>query len=322
MKKKVIFTIDVEGHVGNEPIDRLIYGVTNDGECCGIDKIMDLLDVYKIRGLFFVDIAEAWHYGEKKVANVLSHIKDRGHDVGVHIHPDHMADRSKLFLSDYTYEQQYTIIKKCTDFYCNVLNETPVAFRAGKYGANSDTLRILEQLGYKTDFSQFYGQKWCHIQPPITKTHVKCTVNNLIEIPVTIYKSFSSVLYSRYDKLDASTPILEFKTVINQIIKNNSYDIIVLFAHSFSFLKWRRTPNNPRYSNKLYRKLEKQLKFIQNTESLQMISLKEVVEMDEINNITGSDRIERLSGFYSWYALFDKCIKVFKSRIELKFRKL
>ena len=159
---KAIFTVDVEGHVGNDPIRHLIYGETSDGKEYGIDMIMDLLDRNGIRGLFFVDIAEAWDYGEEGVCSVLRHIKDRGHDVGVHIHPDHMADKRRSFLHEYSYDEQYDIIRKCTDFYEDVLKERPEAFRAGKYGANRDTLDILARLGYAADFSQFYGQK-CNV---------------------------------------------------------------------------------------------------------------------------------------------------------------
>lgn len=320
--QKVIVTIDVEGHVGDNPVNKLIYGITEDGQRAGIDKIMDLLDEYQIKGLFFVDIAEAWHFGEEKIAGALLHIKERGHDVGVHIHPDHMMDKNKLFLSEYTYDEQYEIIKRCTNFYEKVLHEKPIAFRAGKYGANRDTLSIISELGYKLDFSQFYGQKWCHIEPPITKISVEKVTNNLYEIPVTIYKSFSSRFYSRHDKVDAGTTNFEFKKIISQLIKNNSYDVIVLFVHSFSFLNWRMKPNNPVYSSKLYHRFERQVVFAKNIEFLEFVDTNELLKLCETENFNSSNQIEKLNGFYSWYSLFDKALKVLKSRIELKFRKL
>ncbi len=320
--QKVIVTIDVEGHVGDDPVNKLIYGITEDGQRAGIDKIMDLLDEYQIKGLFFVDIAEAWHFGEEKIAGVLLHIKERGHDVGVHIHPDHMMDKNKLFLSEYTYDEQYEIIKKCTDFYEKVFHEKPIAFRAGKYGANRDTLAIISELGYKLDFSQFYGQKWCHIEPPVTKISVEKVTNSLYEIPVTIYKSFTSRFYSRHDKVDAGTTNFEFKKIISKLIKNDSYDVIILFVHSFSFLNWRMKPNNPIYSSKLYHRFERQVAFAKNIESLKFVDTYELLKLCETENFNSSNQIEKLNGFYSWYSLLDKALKVLKSRIELKFRKL
>ena len=41
IEKKVIFTIDVEGHIGTDPVDKLIYGNV-DGKSYGIELIMDI----------------------------------------------------------------------------------------------------------------------------------------------------------------------------------------------------------------------------------------------------------------------------------------
>ena len=60
VKKKFIFTVDVEGHVGFDPVSSLIYGKIKDGRLCGIDMIMDMLNEFELTGIFFVDIAEAW----------------------------------------------------------------------------------------------------------------------------------------------------------------------------------------------------------------------------------------------------------------------
>ena len=73
--KKVIFTVDVEGHDGSDPVEHLIYGNVG-GEKCGIDLIMDLCDKYSVKGIFFVDIAEAFHYGKEKIADALLYAKD------------------------------------------------------------------------------------------------------------------------------------------------------------------------------------------------------------------------------------------------------
>lgn len=318
-----IFTVDVEGHVGSDPVERLIYGKTSDGNLCGIDMLMDILDNYKIRGLFFVDIAEAWDYGKNKIADVLIHIEQRGHDVGVHIHPDHMADRSKLFLSDYTYEQQYTMIKKCTDFYENILGHKPLAFRAGKYGANRTTLDILVELGYKVDFSEFYGQKWCHINPPVAKVNVVKLENGLLEIPVTSYESFKLGNYNRYDKIDCGQSLSEHKTVMEMLDKNGN-DIAVLFAHSFSLIKWRRTPNNPRLNKKQKKILERQLNYVQKSTNLQNISLQEAMEFyaNTDNGGASTDSIVSLTGPKAFVWFVGRAILVLKSRFDIKFRSL
>lgn len=318
-----ILTVDVEGHVGFNPVERLIYGKTKRGESCGIDLLIDTFDRYGMRGLFFVDIAEAWKYGEDKISKVLTHIESRGHDVGVHIHPDHMADATRLFLSEYSKKEQYDIIKKCTDFYVAVLGHKPKAFRAGKYGANRDTLDILAELGYQVDFSEFYGSKWCHINPPVAKVNVQKLGNGLIEIPVTSYKSFDAMGYSRYDKLDCEQCFSEYKSLINKLEKNNS-DLAVLFVHSFSLIEWRRHPNEPKYKKEKHRRLEKQLEYVSKYIRLESISLDDTIRLfySKKSRDIEEERIVTMKGVMPFFWFVRRAITVLKSRFDIRFRKL
>lgn len=50
--KKVIMTVDVEGHDGSDPVTHLIMGKTVDGTSYGIGKLMDIFDYHHIKGLF------------------------------------------------------------------------------------------------------------------------------------------------------------------------------------------------------------------------------------------------------------------------------
>lgn len=323
MKKQAIFTVDVEGHVGSDPVTSLIYGKTKDGDLCGIDLLMDILDGFKIKGIFFVDIAEAWDYGEASVAGILRHIKERGHTAGVHVHPDHMADPERLFLSEYSREEQYEMIKKCTDFYEKVLGEKPVAFRAGKYGANWDTLDILAKLDYKADFSQFYGQKWCHINPPCAYTRISKLENGLLEIPVTSFKSFENRWYKRFDKIDCEMDNREFRYVVSQMINKTEYDPIVLFAHSFSMLNWRRKPNNPVFDRKKYNRIKESVQYIYESKNIDFVDLNTLINLN--NRVQDQsefiDAIERKP--VKMYLFFiERACSVIKQRIDIKLRGL
>ena len=317
-----IFTVDVEGHIGKDPVRRLIYGETAQGQLCGIDMLMDMLDSHSIRGLFFVDIAEAWDYGKEPISKIIRHIHDRGHDVGVHIHPDHMADRKRLFLGEYTRSEQYEIISRCTDFYSETLFEQPVAFRAGKYGANWDTLEILSELNYKADFSQFLGQKWCRINPPCAKVNVRRLENGLLEVPVTTFISFDCGLYSRIDKVDAEQYLGEFKKVYNGLEKNGN-NIMVLFAHSFSFLNWRKNPDLPVFSKHDFNKLNEQLNYICSddrkgnyTNLRQLIETFSGIQSSDID----SETLYKQKGIsqFLWFCM--RAIEVLKSRSDIKYR--
>jgi len=292
--KQVIITVDTEGHDGVDPIKHLIWGKTVDGDECGINRIMDICERFSAKILFFVDIAEAWDYGKEKIADVIRHIRGRGHDVGIHVHPDHMADKNRLFLWEYTKEDQYEIIKKCTDLYMEVLGERPLAFRAGKYGANNETLDILDELGYRIDFSQFYGQKWCGINPPVAIT-VPQKIKDLIEIPVTVFRSLKLGKKTRYDKLDAAMDSSEYKHIMTQISSDKRDIVVSLFYHSFSMLAWREHPDEPVLDRKEEKKFIEALEYVYNSKEYEFISLDNLMNVCEIKaHMDQNDSIENI----------------------------
>ncbi|MCQ2496147.1 MAG: polysaccharide deacetylase family protein [Lachnospiraceae bacterium] len=318
--KKIIFTVDVEGHVGNDPVSALIWGKDSKNEQYGIDLLMNMLDEFKIKGLFFVDVAEAWHYGSETIMEVMRHIHERGHLVGVHIHPDHMADKKRLFLGEYSYDEQFDIIKKCTNFYVETLGVMPKYFRSGKYSGNWDTLKILTELGYSIDFSEFYGQKWCKISPECTISNSVRLDSGMLEIPVTTYMSIKNKHYSRFDKIDATMTFSEFKYIFNNLLKHESYNVLVLFAHSFSMINWRKNPNNPSFSKKKYKQLYKQLDYVCNKLNLAFNDL----ENEALDGFAteGNGTYFCSKGIRTWYYLFIRFCSVVKSKIDIRFRKL
>lgn len=312
-KKPVLISIDTEGPCGKDPIKHLIYGETESGVKAGIGKLMDIFDNNGVKGLFFVDIAEAWDYDKKKIEGVLQFIKKRGHDTGVHIHPDHMADIKRKYLWQYTLEEQRNMIIKCTQFYKECLKETPFAFRAGRYGVNCDTLKILDELGYKYDMSEFYGNRHCHITPEITCNKI-VKYKNLIEIPVTVYKSFQCPIYERFDKVDVSMDKGEFKRVVNRMFTDNSVDIISLFVHSFSLLDWRTNCNSPTYMEKEAKKLDFMIKYMKKI-GYQFISLAELNELNA-KNFDENDITDYSDEMMSFVYFIRRILRVVKMRLE------
>lgn len=280
--KSVIVTVDTEGHVGADPIRHLVYGATENGRY-GVEYIMDIFDEVHAKVLFFVDFAEAWDYGHDKIERVVRTIIERGHDVGVHIHPDHMADKQRAFLWQYSHEEQFEIIKKCTELYTEIVGRRPLSFRAGKYGANRDTLDILCELGYKYDFSQFYHQKWCGIKPAIT-INSPVRYKNLVEFPVTMHRSLKLLGYSRYDKVDIESMIPgELRYALDQITKQNFPVVVTLFLHSFSLMEWAAHPDNPARSDEKINKLEEAIKSVSEKRELEYICEADLADITPVS---------------------------------------
>ncbi len=285
MKQKAIVTIDTEGHDGKDPIAKLIFGETAEGKF-GIERIMDELDAFDVKGLFFVDFAEAWDYGEEKVKNVVDTIRKRGHNVGVHIHPDHMADKNRLFLWEYSREEQCDIITKCTELYNKLVGKKPLSFRAGKYSANHETLNILSELGYKYDFSAFYHQQWCGIKPAFT-INTPCQYKTLIEFPVTMHTTFRVGSIKREDKIDIEGMTTgELQYALQQVIIQDFPVVVTLFFHSFSLLKWREKPDMPIENTRNIEKLKRAISYVRENTNIDLIAENDLKDITPVNSDT------------------------------------
>lgn len=295
--KNIILTIDTEGPRGSDPVLYQIWGRANDGNYYGVPKIIEICDKYDIKAIFFVDIPEIWDLGYEKIKEVILYIKEKGHDVGVHVHPHHMPGESRHFLFDYSKEEQFDIIKKCTDKYIEICGETPKSFRAGKYGANRDTLDIIEELGYQYDFSEFYSNKWCGINPEIAYV-LPQRYKSLLEIPVTIFKSCSLFGYSRFDKLEVTNITSEMKHVLKLYSKSKNDEVIVLFMHSFSFVDFMHHPDNPPVCEENIRRFESVLNFIYSSKLFCFISEKDLSNIEVPDHTDSKDNVLGTRGLF------------------------
>ena len=316
MNQKVLISVDTEGPAGELPVERMIYGKTEDGKEYGIRFLMDLFERYNIKALFFVDIPEIVDHGEDKIAQIIRDISDRGHDVGVHVHPDHMADIKRRYLWEYTREEQYEIIARCTDFYAKVLHKAPKSFRAGRYGANNDTLEILDLLGYLYDMSEFYASRYCKIDPPVTWNRVvKCGNKQLKEVPVTTIRSFSTPVYTRNDQIDSGRIPSEFRRFMQEIMKTGAVDVVSMFFHSFQFLDWRKNPNSPRFSEKKYNYVIKNMEYLKTLDT-EFITENDLSKIEE-NPEDKLGMVDTSRGIAAWYYFVVRSYGVLKNRMIL-----
>ena len=305
--RDILLTIDTEGPRGTDPIRYQIWGDV-DGSYYGIPKIIEVCDKYHIKGLFFVDIPEMWDCGFKKVAEVICYIKERGHDVGVHIHPHHLPNENRQFLYEYSKEEQRRIIQECTEAYEKITGDKPASFRAGKYGANMDTLNIIQELGYKYDFSEFYSNKWCGINPEIAYV-LPQKVGKIIEFPVTVFRSINLPrVYSRFDKLEITDSYGEIRHILNQYAVDGNKGVIILFLHSFSFLNFLDTPDAPTVNWQNLNTFEQVLRYVASSSIYNCITEDDLASYigdvrDEKNNIVSTKGIIRQL-WYSYLRVF------------------
>jgi peptidoglycan/xylan/chitin deacetylase (PgdA/CDA1 family) len=220
-------------------VESCIYGKYN-GEFYGIPKIMDICGEKGVKATFFVDVYAYRVFGEQVMKQVCQDIKERGHDVQLHAHANWIYPHKSEYMWAYSLKEQSEIIKEGRELIHKWTGEYPVAFRAGAYGANYDTLKALSDNSINIDSSMFYKHHLCKLNSRGLTRNKIVTENNVIEVPVTTFIGFKCASFIRYSKLDINARSFgELKEIILKAKKRN-LKTIILFLHSFSFLKWSR----------------------------------------------------------------------------------
>lgn len=239
--KYIIPTIDVEAlrslsRLGS--FDQLIMGKIGD-DFYGVPKILDIIREYDGSGTFYVDFAEHEH-GIDKLKKLSKLVLENGNDVQLHIHPQFIADKNRYLMNQYSKEEQSEIFEKCIDIQTKCTGEKPISFRAGGYGADDNTLKLLSNFGITSDSSYLYKHKWCNVSSkPLNKIS---QFGNLFEIPVTIFQNeISYTLAGQTLKQKTLTKKLDVDGCTKEelrkgfdVLKDSGVRIIVLFLHSFS----------------------------------------------------------------------------------------
>lgn len=128
----------------------------------GIAHQMALMDQAGIRGTFFVDPMPALVWGQDAIDRVIHPILEAGHDVQLHCHAEWLAlapgnelsDHIGRNIKDFPLADQQRILAYGAATLQRAGTPRPVAFRAGNYGANDDTLRALAaiEIAYDSSF--------------------------------------------------------------------------------------------------------------------------------------------------------------------------
>ncbi|MEM9310918.1 MAG: hypothetical protein AAGA34_05665 [Pseudomonadota bacterium] len=169
---RVYITIDTEYSSGlardaspaarTDCFARSIAGAVGDGGA-GIPYQLRTLAKAGQAAVFFVDPMPALVWGTAAIEDVVGPILEAGQDVQLHLHTEWLAvagDRNPLTsrrtgtnLFEFSYDEQCELIDYARTQLIAAGAPAPMAFRAGNYGANDDTLRALSQLGIAYDTS-------------------------------------------------------------------------------------------------------------------------------------------------------------------------
>ena len=169
---RVYITIDTEYSSGlasgpdaadrEDNFARSIACLTPDGPA-GITHKLKLFERHGQRAVFFVDPMPALQWGVAAIEDVVAPIIEAGQDVQLHCHTEWLdiagagsplrAVGTGRNIADFGFEEQCSILSFARDTLVAAGAPPPIAFRAGNYGANDDTLRALAAIGLRYDTS-------------------------------------------------------------------------------------------------------------------------------------------------------------------------
>ena len=256
---RVLITIDTETHpiAGDWKKDHLagdmkrdVYGQIDDS-AVGLEYQLKTLSKHGLKASFMVEslFAAVPEVGEQPLQKIVHAIISGGHDVQLHPHPEwipyvpdlNVPHRSHL-LSSYPLAEQMAIIR-----YASLLLERagaprPVAFRAGGFAANMDTLLALENCGihYDSSYNRSYLGDRCHLPPPKFVGHLT-DYNGVQELPVAVFQDFMG--HFRPAQICACST----DEMIHALISAEAagWDFFVIVSHSFEMLARRRHATKP-----------------------------------------------------------------------------
>lgn len=250
----VYLTIDTEYSSalphGPCPVDRAenfarsIACITPDGPA-GITHKLDLLARYGQRAVFFVDPMPALVWGVAAIEDVVGPILDAGQDVQLHCHTEWLrhAPREGPFaglegrnIKDFAFDEQCRILEWARDTLVAAGAPDPVAFRAGNYGANRDTLRALREIGLHYDSSHtpgiIGGDSALDLRASDTQPLL---YEGIIEVPVSCVGDIGGRL--RHAQITALS-LKEMRSALHHA-RDSEMTCFTLVSHSFELINRR-----------------------------------------------------------------------------------
>ena len=193
----VFLTVDTEfawrHHVAGLDLDA-IYARSIEPAGVGLAFQLALLRRLRLKACFFVDPMPAMLWGLEPFRRMIGIILDAGQEVQLHLHAQwagaHAGDRGSTYarfqMVEYDLDAQRDLIAGATELLIAAGAPRPIAFRAGAYSANDDTLAALAQLGFIYDSSHNGSTAPWPSQIGLPARTIAPVWRGVTEVPVTV----------------------------------------------------------------------------------------------------------------------------------------
>lgn len=196
MATSVFLTVDTEfawrHHAAGLDVDT-IYARSLEPAGVGLTYQLERLAAHGLKACFFVDPMPALIFGLAPVRRMVETILGAGQEVQLHLHPnwtgaqvgDRAAHYGRFQMHEYGYDAQLDLLRGATELLVAAGAPPPIAFRAGGYAANDDTLRALAALGFVYD-SSHNGAEPAESRIGLDPDRIAPVWRHLVEVPVTV----------------------------------------------------------------------------------------------------------------------------------------
>lgn len=218
----------------------------------GIIHKLGVLARHGQKAVFFVDPMPALIWGVAAIEDIVGPIIAAGQDVQLHCHSEWLglagtanplaSGATGRNLADFVFDDQCAILDYARTTLMAAGAPAPVAFRAGNYGANDDTLRALAALGIAYDSSHspaLVGQSACRIS---LGADVRDPVAHMgvIEVPIsTIGAMRGGQRHAQITALSLGELVAAFAHA-----RASRQETFTLVSHSFELINRRKLAVN------------------------------------------------------------------------------
>jgi hypothetical protein len=260
MRTKFIFTVDTEismggawEHPGRRPlsIDQRIFCKKGE-QVWGVPLIADVLGRYGMKATFFCEMLASEVTGAQETERYVHYLMSRGQDVQLHAHPVFWFYARQLAsspigapvtapreLTDRCLDLPPKLEEELLQLACERLRlfsgQQPVAFRAGGYAADEDTLEILGRLGITIDSSYNPAFRPSFPNYQYSANEVR-KLNGVFEVPVTVFRMSLPQNGGVMPFEISAVSLREMKAVLEHAHSVGQQVVVAVF-HSFSAVK-------------------------------------------------------------------------------------
>ena len=250
----VLFTVDTETfpitngwRENNLAVDmkRDLHGEI-DGRSVGLEYQLGIFSRNRLKANFLVEslFSAVPEVGPLPLREIVRAISAGGHDIQVHPHTEwipHIPDFGIPYRShqicDYPMLEQEAIIRFAMARLEDAGAPRPIAFRAGGFAANADTLVALQRTGIKfdTSFNLCYQTGKSQMPTPASYGHVT-EYDGVLEVPVAVFRDRPA--HFRPAQLHACSAAEMIHAL--DAAERKGWNFFVIVSHSFEMVNCRR----------------------------------------------------------------------------------